>query len=631
MSIMHVLQARGLPFELADYALWPKVDARAIQNKKHRSRFKKLQVAGELFCDGESSYRVVAKATGLPHTTIQYFIDRALQLNEDGRINGERAFVRFQIRVDHASSGEPIDNYVCLFKALLQQHPSIEEVIKKSLFKGNIQPDIHKDFVDHLVELGFTGDDYPLCTDSQGSWSVWNHCKSLESEYFREIALAKGGRDAARRADASNPMRLLFPVHRPYLRIELDAHVLHAIFVVHIEELDGTVRTVTLKRLSVLAAIDADTRVILGYRISMNAQPTVEDVALTLAHVLDPLDDTAPDILGYETGRGIGLPDSLIEQCRYRCFDELALDNALAHTSPALHSALFEHVNCTVNLGKSGHPEGRALIEAWFKLLNRYLCKPLPSTTGSRATDPQRRSPAEKAKRYEISLHDLERLIETVIRGHNQSSPGTTHGRSPLEQLRYRLGQLPGLVRKLRPVDRCLDFLFKRAYTATIAGSAARGDRPYIQFKGAVYKNQQLSSMGALIGTKVTLIVDIRDLRCIEAVLPSGESIGILQAQGGWALTPHSLQTRRAINRHLNRTRIRGRIGDHVRWYVADLTANKKDAANTPNIITRIGREVEAGHLADRERNAQPTSAPHTPAGARFLNIGPDLDFDEDI
>ena len=629
MSIRHVLQARGLPLDLVDYAHWPKVDVRTIQNKKHRARFRNLQAAAQLFCGGGHSYRTVAAATGIAHTTIQYFIDRALKLHDDGRINGERAFVRFQVRAEHKATGQPVENYTCQFKALLDRHPSIKEVIRKSLIKGNVQADIHKDFVDHLTELGYSDDDYPLCTDSQASWSVWKLCKSLESKHFREIALAKGGRDAARRADASNPMRLLFPVNRPYLRVELDSHLLHAIFVVTIEELDGTERTVTLKRLSVLAAIDADTRAILGYRISMNAQPTIEDVALTLAHVLDPLDETARDVLGYQTGRGIGLPDSLIAQCRFRCFDELALDNALAHTSPTLHTALFEHVNCTVNLGKSAHPEGRALIEAWFKLLNRYLCKPLPSTTGSRASDPQRRSPAEKAMRYEISLHDLEALIETVIRGHNQKTPETTHGRSPLEQLRYRMSQLPGLVRRLRPCDRNLEFLFKRAYPATIAGSVARGDRPYVQFKRAVYKNQQLSSMGALIGTKVTLIVDIRDLRCIEAVLASGQSIGILQAQGGWALTPHSLQTRRAINRHINRTRIRGRIGDYVRWYVADLATNRKDSASTPNIVTRINREIEAGRNTDAEDDPPQENTPRTSSWARFIDIGPDLEFDE--
>lgn len=631
MSIHHILQKRALPLKWSDYSKWPKVDVRCI-DEQHRDRFLALQDAAKLMCEGEHSLRDVHRITTIPPTTLSYYFNKALQLHEDGRINGERAFVRYQIRSEYTPSGEVMEGYSGQFKSLISQLPDLKDAIKIALVSGQKISDVHKAFKDTLYEHGFTDDDYPLNTDSQGEWSVRAYCKKLESEYFREIALAKGGRDAARNADTSQPMQLMFPVTRPYQRLELDAHMLHAIFTIDMEELDGTVRTATLKRLTIIAAIDSDTRAILGYRISMNTQSTIEDVVLTLAHVLDPLNDDAPDILGYVTGQGVGLPEALIEQCRFRVFDELALDNALAHTSPALHSCLIRHVTPTVNVGKSKHPEGRPLIEGWFKLLNRYLSDPLPSTTGSHPKDPKRRSPRKKALKYRISLGDLEALVETVIRHYNQQKPSTTHGRSPLDELRHRLAQRPGLVRTLRPCDQDLNFLFKRTYQATIAGSVARGERPYIQFLRAVYKNHQLSSMGALIGTKVTLIVDVRDLRCIEAVFSSGQSIGILNAQGGWAMTPHSLQTRRAINRHLNRERVRGTIGDYVRWYVANLAAKKKRNANTPNITTRINREIERGRARDAKNSTKETkdATPSRRSNRRWMDIGPDIELDEE-
>lgn len=629
MSLLTKVLAKGLSPDWADYDNWPKVRSESVK-KKHRPRFVELQTAVELYASGPVSLRAVEKATSVPRATVDYFVDKALELHEDGRIYGERALVRFEQRKAYEATGDASGGLAGQFKRLLHEHPSLEDVVLACVVEGKSPADTHQDFKDKLYELGYTNDDYPLDTDSQGEWSVNELRKRLRAEYFREAALAEGGEDAARNADVSHPMRLPFRVERPYQRIELDAHVLKAIFTIDIEELDGTVRTVTLKRLYVVAAIDAYSKAVLGYHISMNAQPSIEDVVSCLAHVLDPMSEDHADIMGYLTGRGVGLPDRLIEGLRFRAFNELAMDNALAHTSPALHRNLIGVLCTTINLGKSKHPQGRSLIEGWFKLLRKFLADPLPSSTGSKPDDPKRRHPEKKAKRYKISLADLEVLIEAVIRGYNQEYPETTTGRSPLAKLEHWLTKSTGLVRRLRPIDRGLDFLYKRYYRATIAGSVSRGLRPYIQFQKAIYRNQQLSAMAPLIGKPVTLEVDIRDLRCIHAYLESGESIGILQAQGGWATTPHSLQTRQAINRHRNRVRVRHGIGDFVRWFVEELAKRKKRHASMPNITTRINHEI--ARARNREQQTHDQKLQQTPKEdfSNWLDIGPDIEVDDE-
>lgn len=630
MSILHLLQARGLPLDLIGDTRWTLVEPEAISNPKHRARFEKLREAVRLCLQGQRPLREVGAATGIPASTLHYYLDRALRVQPDGQIAGERALVPYQVRAKYTPSGQGSAGLAGQFKLLLARYPVLHALIKDLLLKGRPLHEIHRAFVEKVRDLGFAEEDYPLNTDSQGQSAVRSVCKKLESEYFREIALAKGGQDAARRADTSRPRNCFYPVRRPYQRLELDEHLLHAIFVIRIEELDGTERVVELKRLSILAAIDANSRAALGYRISTNAQPTIEDVALTLAHVLDPLQTAGPDIMGYATGRGVGLPDHLIEMCRYRSFDEIALDNALAHTSPTLHEALSKHVHCVVNLGKSAHPEGRPLIEGWFKLLNKYLTKQLPSTTGSHPKDPKRRHPEKKARRYEISLADLEQLIEQVIRAYNQSKPDVTNGLSPLECLRRDLTRRSGLVRRLRPEDRDLKFLFRRFYQKTIAGSVASGVRPYVQYLRAVYRNEQLASMPAMIRKQVTLAVDIRDLRCIEAYLPSGQSIGILQAQGGWGHTPHSLQTRQAINRHLKRRKVRETITDYVRWYLDDIARNNPSDRRRASITTRVNEEVERGRVADQHSGQRDRQPPARNRSLPWFDIGPEIRFDGD-
>ena len=629
MSVVSNLTGNGRPLELANVNTWPQVKKKSVK-KKHRKRFVQIRDAVRLYCKGVQSFRGVEALTGMPASTIRYYYERALELNDDGRINGERAFVRHACRSDYMATGDAPEGISGKFKLLRKQYPQIDEIIRKGAVKGKTLEKIHKEVKGYLEEEGFTDDDYPLNSDSQGEWSVNQVLIKMRSKYFQPIAEAKGGRDAGRRASSTQPMQLDFPVRRPYQRIELDAHTLHAMFTIDIEELDGEVRTTVLRRLAIICAIDSESRAILGYRICMNNQPTVEDVCLALVNALDPQNEDAADILGYVTGSGFGLPESFMDRLRYRTFNELALDNALAHVSPALHEALIGHVNCAINCGKSAHPEGRPLIEGWFKKFAKFLADPLPSATGGAPKSPKRRNPSKKAKHYKISLADLELLTEAVIRGHNQGDLGVTTGRSPLQKLEYRLTRTPGLVRYLRPEDRKLDFLFYRYKEASIRGSVSTGTRPYIQFLNAIYRNHTLSAMGAMIGTKVTIRYDLRDLRTIEAYLPSGESLGILAGQGGWGRTPHSLQTRRAINRHRNQHRVRDVQGDYVRWFVEHILAAKKRKASTANVVKRIAEE---GERADRRAQEDAPDKPRKSDQrnlSHWLDIGPDIDLYEE-
>lgn len=622
MSITTFLQRRGLSLEYAIYDNWPKVPIEAIEEDK-RPRFLSLRESIKLYCSKPISLYAVSKQTEVPESTLAYYFGRALEIDDDGRIVGERAFVRFMYRKGYEAHSDSNEGLAGQFQRLLSKHPILSEIVLKCVKKGESVALTHRAFKEALYELGFTDDDYPLDSDSQGEWSVKKLRKDLQKEHFRDAALAEGGEDAARNADVSQALQHLFKVTRPYQRIELDAHVLKAFFTVEIEELDGTVRTAVLKRLYVIVAIDTWSRAIVGYHISLNAQPTIEDVASCLAHVLDPELRNHSQILGYISKQGMGLPDEVVSRTRFRAFTELALDNALAHTSPALHKNLIGSVCSTINLGKSRHPQGRPLIEGWFKLLKKFLADPLPSATGSHPKDPKRRKPRTKAKHYQISLHDLETLMESVIREYNHQHPESTTGQSPLEKLKRFLLRSVGLTRRLRHGDRGLNFLYQRFYTATIAGSVKLGKRPYIQFMSATYRNEQLSVMGPLLGKKVTLKVDIRDLRCIEAFLPTGKSIGILRATGGWALTPHSLQTRRAIVRHRNRGRVSNSIGDQVAAYAESIAGAKKRNANTPNVLTRINQEVARGLARDAENlDAETQPASQNASLKTWLDIG---------
>ena len=220
MSIVTMLMGKGLPLEYADYANWPKVPKKSVK-KKYRPRFLDLRGAAELYCAAGGSLLKVSEATGIPDSTLSHFFGKALELDEDGRIYGERAFVKFKVRKDYETHKEPGEGLAGQFKRLLREHPELEELVLRCVKKNKSLADTHSDFKDKLYELGYTDDDYPLDTDSQGEWSVDRLRTRLARKHFRAGALALGGEDAARNADVSNPLRLAFRLVRAYQRIEL--------------------------------------------------------------------------------------------------------------------------------------------------------------------------------------------------------------------------------------------------------------------------------------------------------------------------------------------------------------------------------------------------------------------------
>ena len=96
----------------------------------------------------------------------------------------------------------------------------------------------------------------------------------------------------------------------------------------------------------------------------------------------------------------------------------------------------------------------------------------------------------------------------------------------------------------------CNDFNFLALHSQReVHGNPKEGRRPYIYYEGVIYRNDVLSNLPDLIGTKLNLIININDLRVIKAYLPDGSEFGYLTATGKWGVAPHSLQTRKQIKK----------------------------------------------------------------------------------
>lgn len=119
---------------------------------------------------------------------------------------------------------------------------------------------------------------------------------------------------------------------------------------------------------------------------------------------------------------------------------------------------------------------------------------------------------------------------------------------APLEVMQQRV--LKGYDIRQLPPERQNEIIFLYLHARRrVKGNIKTGQRPYIQFENAIYRNDVLSHTPDLIGTELDLLVNIEDLRVIRAFLSDGSEFGVLTANGKWGITPHSLQVRKQINK----------------------------------------------------------------------------------
>ncbi|RYF35835.1 MAG: hypothetical protein EOO38_28575 [Cytophagaceae bacterium] len=91
--------------------------------------------------------------------------------------------------------------------------------------------------------------------------------------------------------------------------------------------------------------------------------------------------------------------------------------------------------------------------------------------------------------------------------------------------------------------------LMQEARVVPIKGSVQSGTRPHINFAYVKYTSSVLAGNAGLIGRKVRIYYDVRDIRAVKAFFEDGTELGVLTAARPWHTTPHSLRLRQEIHR----------------------------------------------------------------------------------
>jgi len=542
--------SRILPLEQ-----WPEVDPSLLKSGSKDADLKREKGIID-YVTGKRSVREIQAEYCIDKTEIYRLFRRCMEMAPDGQIYGFRALVPYLRIKPYERKIEGSRGYAGKLTQLFSKQPELEKrVVTKYLGKRrkNHIPEpqikykhLHKYFIDECKKMGIGQGEYPFTELNQGKSALRRYLKKLVDKEMRQVVHARHGEENARNIDDTLIEGELHP-SRPYASVEMDGHKIDLNMVVWIPTPDGSEEAVLMERIWVLLMEDEGSRSTLGYHISFLRNYSNEDVLQCVMNSLVPWEPKELTIPGLEYGEGAGLPSGLIPECRWRLFDRLRFDNAMSHLSPMVQQRINRVVKCVINNGESKKPKRRALVERLFQTLEENGFHRIASTTGSNVTDTRRRNPEKWAKKYHISLEHLEEIIDVVIAQYNDTPHAGLYGRTPLGYLRYDADNPLSLKRYLPEDQRDFFELFKITVPATIRGVTEKGRRPYVQYQNVPYRNPTISSTPTLVGTKLTLHVNINDLRTIKAYLPNGTSVGLLKADGVWGIRRHTLRIRKTI------------------------------------------------------------------------------------
>ncbi|MUT67101.1 hypothetical protein [Paenibacillus sp. NEAU-GSW1] len=558
MSRLRVIHSGELATAQIDQELWMKVDESKME-EEDRAIFFKRKEAVDLYVANQKSLNEIYEMTGLNRINLFRLYNRCIAYDPHGVPWGYRGLIpnkklkKYELNPlsnkfnESRKTGE--------FELLLDKYPAIRDEIvnlffgRKMLAEPVMRPKyIHKKFVDKCREVGISRSDYPFNTSHLGYRALCRYLERLRDTHFGK-ASSRYGKEAEQKAKNSGIGQLNYPqTITPYQHVEFDGHRLDGIFVIKVTTNQGDEAILTLDRLWFLSFIDRATDTVIGRpHICINKEYNASDVMIAAKKAIMPVTKLKLTIPGMSYQPTGGYPSERFPEFEWAVWDVVHFDNAKAHLATMVRERFRNLIGCTTCLGAVDRPMRRPHIERFHQTLTTSSIQRLVNTTGSHPNDPRRLDPEGMAIRYEMTHEHLEEILDVVVANYNGSPHGSYFYNSPLEVLEQRVSK--GMIPRVLQENKRSEFTFTQVeQPRTIRGNIRTGKRPYIEYMGVEYRNDLLAQSTHLINTKVTVHVNVDDLRTIRIYLPDGSEFGELVAAGKWSLTSHSLQMRKAIN-----------------------------------------------------------------------------------
>lgn len=616
---------RKLAPELLDHSKWPSVDVRLL-SEADAIRFSRLEAAVKAACNGVKSGEI-ERQFGIKRSLLHYYLVKCTSDHCDGRINGFRALVAESgrdsyVRSAELQSGADGTGLAGAFDFLLHHYPEVKVWLDRRLKPddgtkiqgaGLALSAIHQEFLTKLRKAGRHPDQYPFTTSRHGYEALCAYVRKRINDGDNDAARSKFGDQAIEGIGRNSGKTAMFRPLISYERTAYDEYQFPDISTITIEIADEEIE-VPLKRGYFCPIVDFKTTAILGYSWSIANRFRALDLLQAFEYAIHPPPRTEHEaFVDLEPLSDEGFPAAVIPAANGRRVCCLCVDNHLTHLANAVVKDLRQRTGVAISYGKVHSWIERNVVEGIFAEFQSRL-KRLASTTGSGPNDPAVRGSVEKAVRYKIRAADVKALLDKLVARHNARRIRALMMVTPNEAIAAdwaesaRLKIVPGYPTSFVSNPS----IAIEVEWPTVRGMRAKSRTPYIQLDEVQYTNDILKQSWSLVGQK--LMVQIRgDYRTVRAFRSDGAEFGILHVSGVWALSPHTRETRKEINRLYRDGVFADRSDDpvaHYQRYLAGIALKKTHGKKYPK-ITR-----EAGKLA---RTMEVPGGANDPAEFRYV------------
>ncbi|MBS0212564.1 MAG: hypothetical protein JSR26_05200 [Proteobacteria bacterium] len=536
----------------------------------------------------------VAKTYNLHRRTLSRMLDLMAEPALGGGLNGFGVCMPGARLVDPQPRqvGLPLLGRAHDMARLVQSLPEIGSLFTK--FKGALptrrqaSPAFDRFFLEVKRVLKAHGlqEGYPLNTNDGGRRAVSSFIARARVR-AGELAMAFTAPSALTKWEELAPIR-------PFDECQADAHYIDLkgqVFALPLA--DGTYVLTPISGLLIIAEIDVGSRSCVSWMILIDSSYDQFDLLETLARGLTPWCPKDVSGLNMRYLANAWMPTAG-EELPPRPL-KLSLDNFSAHIAKHARRTMVHHQLGVYRFGVSGIPETRAVIEAFFKMIEqrilRFLAGGFEPETKVRA---EQRVSNRRATDYPIFPELLETFVDIGISSYNVTAHAEMHNRSPREVTEHFIacGGMP-----LRSSRSPLDAMDMRRMRVQVVVRGGNGVLPHVNYGYGVYRHDKLNARDDLIGKKFDACVD-SDARFLT-LLENGLPYLTLEVLPPYARSPHTLTQRRRAERL--------RKSDPDRWH------------NVPDMIEAYHADVRecARRLKWAADEVASGSTPRAPAPPR--------------
>jgi len=536
-----------------------------------RSVFLRRKQAIELKLEGCVG-REINRITNIPESELTRLFKRYAQINENGIFCGEAALIpharinQYQRRKALAAKGsEQQGGLTGALSYTLSKHPKIvdkflEEVLRLDHKYGHGRPYEKRQLCNLFYDIckgeGVTNNDWPFNQPRGARRTITKYIGDLLQSNFQQAALATGGVTSLIHSKVGTGEMPLIENFDVYDLIEIDSYYVDAFFVLNISG-DRRIKTKdVISRIWLIAAICRSSNAILAIKFVFSSQIRSQDlvdlICEAYAGTWSPrLHLTVRDLKYSEAS---GMPSYSVPGLKYHTWGGVCLDNAMQHHADKVYELALYDLGFSLNFGPLGQPARRPNVERLFKRIASKVMHQIDSTTGSNPQDGRAEAPEKAAVHYQIDVDEAIEVMDVYTANYNGvPQGGKNKANSPLEILRQYCLVYSAVIPSSSEIYLNTLSLGSMTKIATVTGSIEKGIRPRIKLDQAIYTSPDLASAAHLIGQKLIVRIQPNDYRYVEAYLANGIYFSTLTVEAAWRQTPHSVTTRKLVNRALSK------------------------------------------------------------------------------